>query len=379
MDTFISLISDLIILIFDLCLYMKLTALKKDNKLYKGIMLIGVFLITAAYVIVAYGLHVSYSAASFLCMTVPSFLLFLWLSRYKNARFLVTFCFVDTVTFIIAAIGKIALIIGGAAGGILSCLVMLTLTVTTFLLLRPYCSKYRELMEQVSKGWAPMAVSTVFIYILLVASAAYPKPLIQRLEYLPIYLFLCCTILSFYFVFIILLLQKSKLRQANILLQQQQHWHDLAFLDELTQLANPAAYAARVKSLEKGEDRETVRAVMLFDIDNFKNVNDTYGHHVGNKVLKNTADFFRSTFPQQNYEFFRVGGDEFAAIVSGLSQEEIRKKVTEINEMPLKAQLGCTYSCGYAMVDFSLETPFEQAFIQADQAMYSVKSGKKHS
>ena len=377
MDTAISLISDVIILVFDLTLYMKLTALKKETPLYRGIMAGGAVTVMLLYVLAAYVLGVSYSAASFLCMTLPSFLLFFFLSKYKNARFLVTFCFVDTVTFIIAAIGKLALIVGGSHAGLLSCLVLLVLTVTTYLLIRPYCSRYRLLMDQVAKGWAPMAVSTVFIYILLVFSAAFPKPLAERLEYVPTYLFLCLTILSFYAVFITLIVQKAKLRQANALLQQQQYWHDLAYLDELTHLANSAAYAARTKELQQASGHRDDCGVMIFDLDDFKKINDNYGHHVGNEVLKKAGSFFLNTFPRDQYEFFRVGGDEFAAIVTGTNAKELEAATARINGTSLLTTPPCCYSCGCAMVDFSQEDAFEQALIQADKAMYRVKAGKK--
>ena len=375
----ISLVSDLVILLFDLTLYTHLTLLKKETRLYKGLMYTGVTLITIAYVLAAYVFHVPYAAASFLCMTVPSFLMFLYLSKYKNARFLVTFCFVDTITLIIAACGKFCLVLGGTTGGLISCAVLTISSLSTYLLLRPYFPKYRELMDRVSKGWAPMAVSTVFIYILLVAAAAYPSAIITRLEYLPIYLLMCVTILSFYAVFIVLLIQKAKLTQVNTLLQQQQHWHDLAYLDELTKLANPAAYAARTEELQNLAPADTPYGIIIFDIDNFKNVNDTYGHHYGNEVLKKTAQFFLTSFPGEHYEFFRIGGDEFAAIVNGMSEKLIQDQVRGINAMELKQDLGCTYSCGYALVDFTSPKAFEEAFIQADQAMYTVKTAKKEN
>ena len=379
MDTFVTMISDLIIMLFDLALYMRLTPLKKENRFYRGCMYGGVIVIAAAYVFAAYVCHVPYSIATVLCMSIPSFLLFFCLSKYKNARFLVTFCFVDTVTFIIAFCGKIAFILENSTGGIISCIVLLILSISTYLALRPYYPKYRELMERVAKGWTPMAVSAVFIYILLVFSAAYPTPIITRLEYLPVYMVLCVTILSFYSVFIVLIMQKAKLTRANLLLQQQQHWHDLAYLDELTKLANPAAYAARAEELERAEIHGQPIALMVFDIDDFKAVNDTCGHLAGNEVLKKTANFFLTDFPEKHYEFFRIGGDEFAAIVTGVSEDEIICQTEKINTMEKKPALGCTYSCGCAMVDFSQEHAFEKAFEKADRAMYVCKTAKKAS
>ena len=377
MDVLISLLSDLSILIFDLALYMQLTPLAKENRLYKGLMHGGVTLITAAYVIAAYLFHVPYGLASFLCMSVPSFLLFLCLSKYKNARFLVTFCFVDNVTFIIAAVAKIILLECGTLGGILSCIFVMVLCSIIFFAVRPYCPKYRALMEQVPNGWVPMAVSTVLIYLILIISTTYPTPMIQRMEYVPVDMLLCLTILSFYVVFIVLIQQKAKLTQAYALLQQQQCWHDMAYLDELTQLANRAAYDARISRLEHEKAKDQDFALMIFDIDNFKHVNDTYGHHFGDVVLKKSAEYFLNTFPKDHYEFFRIGGDEFAAIVTGLPEKTVQEAAETINTMPMHEDLPCTYSCGFAQVNPQEISAFEQAFIRADKAMYEVKTSKK--
>ena len=377
METLISMVSDLSIILFDLCLYMQLTLLKKDTRFHRGLMYGGAAFIAVLYVVVAYIFHVPYAAASFLCMTVPSFLFFLWLSKYKTARFLVTFCFVDTVTFIIAAISKFFLVLGGMTGGLISCLFLLVVCTVTFFLLKPYCPKYRELLDQVATGWTPMAISTVLIYVLLIFTAAYPAPLLSRIEYLPVYLLICFTVLSFYAVFIVLILQKAQLAKANILLQQQKHWHDLAYMDNLTQLANSAAYKARTEELEKDAPSDRNIYVLIFDIDDFKQVNDTYGHHIGNVVLQKTAQFFLNDFSRKHYEFFRVGGDEFAAIAKDLSPQQVDARVEQINQMPFKKELGCTYSCGFSPIDFSQDHAFEQAFIKADQEMYLVKSAKK--
>lgn len=377
MDIVISLLSDLSILIFDLGLYMQLTPLAKETRLYKGIAQGGVILITLAYVITAYVLHVPYGAASFICMTLPSFLLFFCLSKYKNARFLVSFCFVDTVTFIIAAVSKIILLEFGTLGGIMSCLFVMLLCSIVYCMIRPHCPTYRALMEQVPHGWGPMAVSTVLIYMLLIVSVTFPTPLITRMEYVPLYMLLYLTILSFYMVFIVLIQQKAKLAKAYNLLQQQQRWHDMAYQDELTQLANHASYDARVTELEKSRPQDQPYAIMVLDIDNFKHVNDTYGHHFGDVVLRKSADFFQASFPETQYEFFRIGGDEFAAIVKGVSGDILQKEVRKLNQLPMQEDLPCTYSCGFALVDFGKPHAFESAFIKADESMYQIKSAKK--
>ena len=217
----------------------------------------------------------------------------------------------------------------------------------------------------------------MFIYLLLTFTAISPKPLITRMEYVPSYALLCVTILSFYGVFIVLIVQKAQLGRANQLLKQQQHWHEMAYVDELTKLSNPAAYAARVEQIEKEDPHEINWFIMIFDIDNFKQVNDSYGHHVGNEVLQMAADFFSRNFPGNDYEFFRIGGDEFAAIARGLSLAEVQVQADKINSIAISRDPDCTFSCGFSQVDFSENDPMQQAFIRADHEMYRMKMGKK--
>ena len=75
-------------------------------------------------------------------------------------------------------------------------------------------------------------------------------------------------------------------------------------------------------------------ALLLIDVDKFKNVNDTYGHDVGDKVLKHIASVLRESF-RSNDHICRIGGDEFATIMVNAGPqfvELIRSKVERINE-----------------------------------------------
>ena len=377
MNLFISLTSDFILLIFNLSLYVKLTQLKKEDTLHRALMYAGSALIITCYAVTAYVFKVPCTIASFFCMSIPSFFLFLYLAKYRGFRFIVTFCFADTLTYILAFCVKGIAILGGFKGEVISLIFLIIFCIGAYAFLEPYCSRYRELMEHVTDGWNMMAVSALLIYILLSFAAAYPAPLINRTEYFPVYFFMCMTILSFYCVFLSLIIQKSKLNKMNILLQQQKYWQRLAYLDELTQLANPAAYRQRTTELEQRKSHTGSCYLLIFDIDDFKKFNDSYGHHTGNLILQSTAAFFFSEFSEKHYEFFRIGGDEFAAIVTDVSQKEILETVRKINTLSLDQELVCTYSCGYSEVDFSGEKPFETAFVKADKAMYTAKKKKK--
>ncbi len=99
--------------------------------------------------------------------------------------------------------------------------------------------------------------------------------------------------------------------------------------DKLTSLYNRAGYDFLLKNV----DLET-SALLLIDVDKFKAVNDTYGHDMGDRVLKHIAEVLHESFRSGDY-ICRIGGDEFAAIMirSGPQfMELIRGKVEHINE-----------------------------------------------
>ena len=78
--------------------------------------------------------------------------------------------------------------------------------------------------------------------------------------------------------------------------------------DPLTELLNRSSWN---DNLEKLSNSESSFAVVFIDIDNFKNINDTYGHQKGDEVLKLTSNWLKNSFRDEDM-IFRLGGDEFA-------------------------------------------------------------------
>jgi diguanylate cyclase (GGDEF)-like protein len=120
---------------------------------------------------------------------------------------------------------------------------------------------------------------------------------------------------------------------------------------------------------------------MMIDIDNFKGINDSYGHDTGDKVLREVSEIFQKSF--RNSDFVsRVGGDEFVAIceVQSLMELEIiinriRLHLDMINSLsyfPFKIQL----SIGYDLWD-TKSISKEEFMINIDKKMYSEKDAKK--
>lgn len=154
-----------------------------------------------------------------------------------------------------------------------------------------------------------------------------------------------------------------------------------AAVDELTGLLNKGTFCTLSKEYMESHQDENLGLFMI-DLDDFKTVNDTYGHAAGDKVLQAAGDILCSVLEKRNGIAGRVGGDEFMLLLKGVSSEEELKNVqTEIYDklkiyLPeLDEEKLVSGSAGYVFSDCS--QGFEDAYHRADQAMYKEKE-KRH-
>ncbi len=374
-DGVLTAASDLIVVFFDLLIYTRLISLKHDNRSTRVLLYGCCTVILSAYFFAAYIMNMPAALSSFICMSLPSLVLFWIFSKYKDARFFTTFCFVDTVSLIIAFISRVMGIYGGTLGALSGCLLMLIFFIGIYIAGHPHFPKYRELLDSVSEGWIPLVITTLLAYFMLIFTSAYPKPLKYRLEYIPIYAGVSLLILSFYVVFIFFLFQKRHLHELNIQLKKEKKWHDMAYVDALTKMSNRMAYIERINLLPREMTNDMVIYAVMIDIDRFKNINDNFGHHAGDIMLTNAADLMRSVFGDERFELFRIGGDEFAVIAKDISENELADKLAALNHK--REHFHCTFSYGSAQIDFTENNAIENAFVRADTAMYQHKSTKK--
>lgn len=153
----------------------------------------------------------------------------------------------------------------------------------------------------------------------------------------------------------------------------------LASLDALTNLSNRAVSR---RCLEETLAAETPVAVMLIDLDGFKEVNDTFGHAAGDAVLRNVALQMKSTFPDA-VMLARLGGDEFLALLNLDSMRDARNASQRLvkavsNPYDFAGQLiEVSISIGIALSPIHGETA-EEILSAADLALYKAKgAGKK--
>ena len=146
--------------------------------------------------------------------------------------------------------------------------------------------------------------------------------------------------------------------------------------DELTGVYNRAGYDLLVSSLDMGSTY-----MILFDIDNFKTVNDTYGHEVGDQILQKTVRILKNNFRSDDY-ICRIGGDEFVVFLvhaSDVQRKLIASKIDKINMELSETNDGLpavSISVGIAHGADAAEP--DNLFRAADKAMYrSKRKGKR--
>ena len=163
----------------------------------------------------------------------------------------------------------------------------------------------------------------------------------------------------------------TMLRKRELILQEE------ACRDYLTGLFNRRGFKMAVDSL-RTEDFPL--AVCLFDLDDLKKVNDTYGHETGDRMLRTFAEHI-SRHTRTTDIRCRYGGDEFAVIMKKIGDEQAAiKKGTEIcsalHKCALEENLSCLSSCGIALWS-SDDEMLENVIERADKALYRAKQENK--
>jgi len=165
-----------------------------------------------------------------------------------------------------------------------------------------------------------------------------------------------------------------------LLLEEQiEHNKHLALHDHLTGLPNRRLYQDRLyNALERARRSKAEAALLVIDLDHFKRVNDTLGHHVGDLVLKRVATLFASRVRRSD-TVARTGGDEFSVIleepVSRADAVQVGRSLVKLLNAPLElgehtVQIGA--SVGIAVFPEDAQQ-MEALCIAADLRMYDAK------
>ena len=160
--------------------------------------------------------------------------------------------------------------------------------------------------------------------------------------------------------------------------QKVEDLYKLSIIDPLTQVLNRRGFFDKVQNPQY-QDISTC-SVMMIDIDDFKQINDQYGHDTGDKVLKTFAQHTVQILSDYNTIFARYGGEEFIVYVNHSEVEKIANIVLE-NTLDLKIKIGVKmlgFSVSIGVVECIDSESIEQTITRADNALYGAKRGGKN-
>ncbi|WP_042357145.1 histidine kinase N-terminal 7TM domain-containing diguanylate cyclase [Bacillus rubiinfantis] len=171
----------------------------------------------------------------------------------------------------------------------------------------------------------------------------------------------------------------TELKRLQVKLERQ------AFYDELTQIFNRRAFFQKCEQAFVAAQKASFSfTAILMDIDFFKKVNDTYGHHIGDELLKHVVQECQTQLTD-DILFARYGGEEFVLALNGQTEAEGEALANQLRQAvaahPLMTDYGwisVTISCGVAELEKGSEDTLSQLLHKADKALYAAKGAGRN-
>lgn len=157
---------------------------------------------------------------------------------------------------------------------------------------------------------------------------------------------------------------------------------ELALIDPLTELSNSRSfYEMANKEIERAKRFRYALTIGFIDLDNFKSMNDTYGHPAGDYIIRKVAESIQDSIRSIDFAA-RMGGDEFVVMLSRAEKQEsvkiIKRIQTTLAEKMKKHRWTLTFSVG--MVTYhTMHLSLDEMISAADKLMYKVKAKGKNN
>ena len=157
----------------------------------------------------------------------------------------------------------------------------------------------------------------------------------------------------------------------------------LANYDELTNLPNRRVFNEKLKQLLLLHGRKTVDiSIIFFDLDDFKKINDNYGHNIGDKVLIRVSQIIRENIRETDL-CGRWGGEEFIAAFVNSSLEDAQIKAQKLrvsieNDKELKSLVGSGVTASFGLTEAREKDSVESVLKRVDKALYEAKDSGKN-
>jgi len=176
----------------------------------------------------------------------------------------------------------------------------------------------------------------------------------------------------------------ARVRVGSRVVHYQQNLEHQTQIDPLTGLFNRRAFERKIaEEFERAKRYNHPISVLLLDIDNFKNINDTYGHHGGDTALVKISETLRERTRRSDFPA-RYGGEEFVLILPETDQDSAFQVANKIHEKIRSQTFGTstspfalTVSIGLSSTSTKAYTDWRQILEDADQAMYVAKNSGK--
>lgn len=200
------------------------------------------------------------------------------------------------------------------------------------------------------------------------------------------WVFLTTIMILIFLIMTYFLLKTNRLRNKsnNELEQLNSQLYELAITDDMTKLFNRRYFLEIAqKELLRQQRHECQSVLLMVDIDNFKSVNDTYGHIVGDVVIRTVARVLKNSM--REYDLLgRFGGEEYAMMLVDcnikLASEIAQRFCDEVAAEKINYQditTNVTVSIGLSKLD-PQDTEVEQGLVRADQALYLAKQAGRN-
>lgn len=168
--------------------------------------------------------------------------------------------------------------------------------------------------------------------------------------------------------------QQKKLEHLNAILEIQ------AYTDPLTQIYNRTFFNIQLeKEISRAKRYGTVLGLILFDIDNFKQINDTAGHLAGDRILKGITDLCKKNIRTSDI-FARWGGEEFVVLVPESPDQAATALADKLRSCIEKTDFSfkSIITCSFGITEYKVQEDKEEFVHRADKALYHSKQTGKN-
>lgn len=369
----------LIITIANIYTFFRMFTIKHDDRKHWGILISLTSILVCIFMLAIMVFKVPLARAAMLFASIPSLILFIIFSKYKGARFFITFCYFDMLSIINSAATTGIAIYMGYDGTVAEPLLAFVICLTEVMILIRFSKKYRTIMEYEGVNWTSICIIGIINYIAVCFFINYPTVLGNRLQDMPYLIVLCIVISSTFILSLRLIFHTKSIYEKNIMLMKLREDKDNIFLESLTDgltgIGNRKALRLAFDDL-LSEGSEALYCLAMTDLDHFKHINDKYGHDVGDMYIIEYSRICAGIIKKYNAgSIFRYGGDEFTIIFKS-DLEKSREICEEISSLLPKSEVFNKYTpitCSFGMTKWDGKYSPSELIKKADDALYKAK------